>query len=103
MKSGESHCTDELDEEKEEKEKKEEKDVMTSKILTTLTWQVGKKIIPAQPLSSQQSLSQFISALLHIRKLLLSETSFYTQHTLAQRSFYLQKLLHTASLYTEKL
>ena len=33
------------DEEEEEKEKKEkEKDVMTSKNLTTLTWQVGEKI-----------------------------------------------------------
>ena len=33
------------EEEEEEKEKKEkEKDVMTSKNLTTLTWQVGEKI-----------------------------------------------------------
>ena len=32
------------DEEEEEEEKKKEKDVMTSKNLTTLTWQVGEKI-----------------------------------------------------------
>ena len=31
-------------EEKEEEEEEEEKDVMTSKNLTTLTWQVGEKI-----------------------------------------------------------
>ena len=66
MKSSESHCTHELasdarkekekEEEKEEKEKeekekeekeKEEKDVMTSKNLTTLTWQVGNKPMPS--------------------------------------------------------
>ena len=69
MKSSESHCTHELasdarkekekeeeKEEKEEKEKeekekeekeKEEKDVMTSKNLTTLTWQVGNKPMPS--------------------------------------------------------
>ena len=36
---------EEEEKEKKEKEKKEkEKDVMTSKNLTTLTWQVGEKI-----------------------------------------------------------
>ena len=35
---------EEKEEEEEEKEKEKEKDVMTSKNLTTLTWQVGEKI-----------------------------------------------------------
>ena len=44
MKSGQSHCTHGLASDVrqvKEEEKKKDEDVMTSKNLTTLTWQVG--------------------------------------------------------------
>ena len=68
---------------------------------------------PAQPFSSHGSSSQLISALLHVRKLLLSERTLVHAKTVARRkllhrSFCTQKLetqvhLHRKALCTEKL
>ena len=56
---------------------------------------------PAQPFSSHRSSSQLISALLHVRKLLLSERSLLHRKTVARRKLFAKRSFCTQKLETQ--